>query len=130
MIYVCICTETKKDRNCGTGTRSKPISSGVTSIRETWRDMPWTDKNGEARFTELLPTSKRLDARNSLLPERDTAEKPRQWSQQLTSSAPTVQDSVLLGWGCGATSVFMRCRMQTLSSDPMDNYHVHINLYI
>ena len=41
-------------------------------------DIPWTDQNGEARFTELLPTSKILDARNSLLPERDTAEQPQQ----------------------------------------------------
>ena len=94
------------DQNCGIKTRSKPISSGATSIRETWRDMPWTDQNGEARFTELLPTSKWLDARNSLLSERDTAEQPRQWSQ-LTSSVPTVQDSVPLGWGCGTTSVFI-----------------------
>ena len=88
--------ETKVDQNCG-----------ATSIRETWRDMPWTDQNGEARFTELLPTSKRLDARNSLLPERDTAEQPQRCSQQLTSSAPTVQDSVPVGWGSGATSVFI-----------------------
>ena len=58
--------------------RSKPISNGATSIRETWENMPWTDQNGEARFTEPLPTSKRLDARNSLLPERYTTEQPRQ----------------------------------------------------
>ena len=99
--------ETKVDQNCGIKTWSKPISSGATSIRETWRDMPWTDQNGKAQFIELLPTSKRLDARNSLLPERDTAEQLQQWSQQLTSSAPTVQDSVPLGWGCGATSMFI-----------------------
>ena len=28
-------------QNCGINTRSKPISSGTTSNRETWRDMPW-----------------------------------------------------------------------------------------
>ena len=99
--------ETMVDENYGIKTWSKPISSGATSIRETWRDMPWTDQNGEAQFTKLLPTSKRLDTRNSLLPERDTTEQTRQWSQQLTSSASTVQDSVPLGWGCGATSVFI-----------------------
>ena len=74
-VYICISAkETKVDRNWGIETRSKPISSGATSIRETWRDMPWTDKNGEARFTELLPTSKRLYAKNSLLPERNHRE--------------------------------------------------------
>ena len=83
--------ETKVDQNCSIKTRSKPISSGATSIQETWRDMLWTDQIGEAQFTELQPTSKRLNARNSLLPERDAAEQPQQWSQ-LTSSAPTVQD--------------------------------------
>ena len=31
-------------RNQGIKTRSKPISSGATSVRETWRDMPWKDK--------------------------------------------------------------------------------------
>ena len=33
-------------------TRSKPISSGATSNRETWRDMPWTDQNAAANFKE------------------------------------------------------------------------------
>ena len=84
--------EIKVDQNCGIKTQSKPISSDATSIWETWRDMPWTDQNGKAWFTELLPTLKRFDAKNSLLPETDTAEQPRQWSQQLTFSAPTVQD--------------------------------------
>ena len=105
--YIYILKETKVDQNCSIKTRSKPISSRAASIREAWRDMPWTDQNNEAQFTKLLPTSKRLVARNSLLPERGTAEQPRQRSQQLTSSAPTVQDSVPLGWGCGATSVFI-----------------------
>ena len=99
--------EIKVDQNCGIKTRSKPITSGTTSIQETWGDMPWTDQKGKARFTELLPTLKRLDVKNSLLPERDIVEQPRQWSQKLTSSASTVQDSVPLDWGCGATSVFI-----------------------
>ena len=43
-----------------------------------WCHINPRDQNGEARFTELLPTLKRLDAKNSLLPERDTAEQPRQ----------------------------------------------------
>ena len=126
-IYIYIYKETKEDQNCGTRTRSKPISSGATSIRETWRDMPWIDQNGKARFTELLPTSKRLNARNSLLPERDTAEQPQQWSQQLNSSAPTVQDSVPLGWGSGATSVFMSCKMQTSSNGQLPYIYTYIN---
>ena len=99
--------ETKVDQNCGIKIRSKPISSGTTSIREIWRDMPWTGQNGKAQFTKLLLTLKRFGAKNLLLPERDTAEQPRQWSQQLTSSDPTVQDSVPLGWGCGAISVLI-----------------------
>ena len=46
-----------RDQNCGIKTQSKSISSGATSIRENWRDMPWIDQNGEAWFTEQLPTS-------------------------------------------------------------------------
>ena len=43
--------EIKVDQNCGIKTRWKPISSGATSIRETWRDMPWTDQNGQTNNT-------------------------------------------------------------------------------
>ena len=50
--------ETQVNQNCGIKTRSELFSSGATSIQETWRDMPWTDQNVEARFIELLPTSK------------------------------------------------------------------------
>ena len=110
--------EIKVDQNCGIKTRSKPIFSGATSIRETRRDMPWTDQNGKARFTELLLALKRLDAKNSSLPERDTAEQPQQWSQQLTSS--------LCLWAGAAEPPpcsYMSCRTQTSSSDLMDNHH-------
>ena len=86
--------------------------------------------HGQTKMMRLGSQSCGQLRRKSLLPEKDTPEQIRQWSQQLTSSAPTVQDSVHLGWGCGATPVFMSCRMQTSSSDPIDNCHIYIYIYI